>query len=225
MKVSEWLNIKFLDWQRSAGKRKTIAEFASFLGVTQASLSDWLRGKYDPKGKNLGKIANKLGYEIYDILGIPRPLPMDLDDQVNELVRSAMQLPPDVQAHVIAVFREMLPILVRLPVMDDDQVLRMMVDLLSKRIPDGEHAARLASLASGIPRTVIPLGIGFSFARTPENKQRFQKAGMAAAKKIEELGLLEDTDEGQSVILDVFASYGFHPVDSGNPGLAQNKNN
>lgn len=86
MDLSEWLNMRFLDWQRSEGKRKTIAEFASYLDVSQASLSDWLRGKYAPKGQNLAKIAEKLGYEIYDVLGIPRPLPAELDEKINDLI-------------------------------------------------------------------------------------------------------------------------------------------
>ncbi len=214
MNLSEWLNLKFLEWEREQGKRKTLVQFAEYLGVSRISLDGWMKNKYQPKGINLAKIASKLGYEIYDVLGIPRPMPVDVDEQVNDLIQAAMQFPPDVQAHVISVFREMIPILIQHKITDDDQIMWMMVDLLRKRIPDGENAARLAAIATRIPRIAFPVGVGFNFERTPENKRRFQEAGIAAAKKIEELGLDEDSDEGQSVILDVYTSFGFVPMDT-----------
>jgi len=76
MEVAEWLNTKFLEWEQAEKKRKTLGQFAEYLGVSRISLSDWLSGKYVPKVQNLGRIAEKLGYEIYDIMGMPRPMPV-----------------------------------------------------------------------------------------------------------------------------------------------------
>jgi len=38
-----------------------------------------LGGNHAPQGKNLAKVAKKLGFEVFDIMGLPRPLPKALD--------------------------------------------------------------------------------------------------------------------------------------------------
>jgi len=70
---STWLNLQFLEWERQQGRRKSVTAFAHYLNVSQASLSEWLDGKYIPSSDSLQKIAAKLGYEVYDALGIQRP--------------------------------------------------------------------------------------------------------------------------------------------------------
>lgn len=220
MNVSDWLHLKFLEWERSEGKRKTMTQFAKYLEVSQVSLSDWLNGKYLPKGQNIGKIANKLGYEIYDILGISRPHITDVDEQVNQLVQIAMQFPPDIQANVLGAMRETFMYIYEQKILDENQVMWVLIDFLQKRLSADIDAKKLASEITGIPRSVFPLAIGFQFERTPENTQRFRDAARAAAKKIDELGIDEDSDEGQSLILEVFASYGFHPMDTSGMNFA-----
>jgi hypothetical protein len=82
MKVVElkgFLFQKFLDWQKESGQRRSLGEWAKYLGVPQTSLSTWMNGPYLPKGSNLGKLAAKLGPEIYDVLGMTRPI-METDD-------------------------------------------------------------------------------------------------------------------------------------------------
>lgn len=71
--LAAWLNQQFLDWERKEGKRKTATAFAQYLGIPQSSLSSWMSSAYPPSGENVQKIAERLGYEIYDILGIDRP--------------------------------------------------------------------------------------------------------------------------------------------------------
>lgn len=67
---------EYLDWQKRAGERKTVTEFAQWLEVSESSLSDWMNNKNQPKSaKNIKNLAAKLGDEIYDILNLPRPLP------------------------------------------------------------------------------------------------------------------------------------------------------
>jgi len=214
MEVAEWLNAKFLEWEQAEKKRKTLGQFAEYLGVSRISLSDWLSGKYVPKVQNLGRIAEKLGYEIYDVMGMPRPLPSELDEKVNELIQAAMQFPPEIQAHVIAAFRELIPLLMEHHITDEDQIMWMLADMLRKRIDPELNPEKLASKITGLPRIVYPIGIGFVFDRTPDNIQRFKLTGIEAAKKIDELGLDEDSEEGQAVILQVFLDAGFPLLDT-----------
>lgn len=214
MEVAEWLNAKFLEWERKEGTRKTMVQFARYIGVAQPSLSEWMRGKYVPKGQNLAKIAEKLGYEIYDVLGIPRPMPVELDDKVNELIQAAMQFPPEIQAHVIAAFRELIPLLMEHHITDEDQIMWMLADMLRKRIDPDLNPEKLASKITGLPRIVYPIGVGFTFERTPESIRQFKLTGIEAAKKIDELGLDEDSEEGQAVILQVFLDAGFPLLDT-----------
>lgn len=73
MQFSEFLERKFLTWQASQGKRRTIGEFAKSIGVAQTTVSSWLNGERKPEGESLRKLANKLGIDVYDALGLPRP--------------------------------------------------------------------------------------------------------------------------------------------------------
>jgi transcriptional regulator with XRE-family HTH domain len=84
MEFSKWLTLKFIDWQASQGVRKTISEFAKYLGVSQQTTSLWLNGNARPSGKNIGLLANKLGVEIYDVLEIPKPA---MDPEVERWVK------------------------------------------------------------------------------------------------------------------------------------------
>lgn len=88
----QWLEMKYLEWQRNEGGRKTVLQFARYLDVSQQTLSTWMNETRTPQGDNIRKIADKLGIEVYDVLGLPRPNPMlffiqkhwnelDLEDQ------------------------------------------------------------------------------------------------------------------------------------------------
>lgn len=71
--ISEWLDNKFLDWQKQEGGRKTLTEFAQYLGVDRGVLNNWVNRGSKPEGDNLKIVAIKLGMEIYDLLEIERP--------------------------------------------------------------------------------------------------------------------------------------------------------
>lgn len=74
--LKEFLDRKFLDWQRDERERKTLAQFSEWLEVSPNTLNNWLRRDKLPKGANIELLASKLGPEIYDALGIPRPDPV-----------------------------------------------------------------------------------------------------------------------------------------------------
>ena len=69
------MELKFLEWQHDSGGRKTVADFADYLGVGQTTASAYMNGKRLPEGENIKKLSTKLGLEVYDVLGIPRPDP------------------------------------------------------------------------------------------------------------------------------------------------------
>ena len=73
MEFSDWINAQFMKWQ--GNRRRTITEFAAYLGVKQPALSMWMKLEKGskPDYKNAAKVAEKLGPEIWDVLGLSRP--------------------------------------------------------------------------------------------------------------------------------------------------------
>src|SRR5690242_16263489 len=53
MKFADYLESKFLAWQQREGTRKTLAEFADYLGASRSILSLWLSGKRKPGPDNI----------------------------------------------------------------------------------------------------------------------------------------------------------------------------
>lgn len=91
MEFKDWLEQKFLIWQSEIGKRRTLTAFAHYLGLSQPLVTQYLSGKVkSPSDESLRKIAEKLGPDIYDLLGLARPDPL-----IQELIVLAgkMSLP------------------------------------------------------------------------------------------------------------------------------------
>jgi len=57
------------------GQRKTLEDFADYLGISRPLLSFWINGKRVPNEENIEKISLRFGNEIYDVLDLPRPNP------------------------------------------------------------------------------------------------------------------------------------------------------
>ena len=93
--IAKWFNSKFVEWQNQEGERKTIIEFADYLGVNRSLLSYWMNGSRIPSEDNLIKIAFILGFEIYDILGIQRPNMLYL-----YMLRNWEKVPESIQRHL-----------------------------------------------------------------------------------------------------------------------------
>lgn len=70
-----WIEDKFLDWQKQKG-RASLAKFAAWLGTSPNSLNNWISRKQTPSGDSLRLLGDKLGWEIYDVVGEPRPHPV-----------------------------------------------------------------------------------------------------------------------------------------------------
>lgn len=50
-----------------------MTRFSNWLGIKRPSLSHYLNGNAEPEGNNLYRIAIKLGFEVYEILGYDQP--------------------------------------------------------------------------------------------------------------------------------------------------------
>lgn len=73
--ISDWLNKEFLKWERKTGGRQTYKAFAEYLGVKYTTFSSWMNQGAEPGGDNVRRIAEKLGNEIYILLGVEPPPP------------------------------------------------------------------------------------------------------------------------------------------------------
>ena len=88
----EYIERKYLEWQNEQGKRKSIDEFAVYLGVSQPTLSLWMSGKRSPSNRIVDHLAEIFGNEIYDVTGLPRPNPyLQRINRVWEFLPEAMQ--------------------------------------------------------------------------------------------------------------------------------------
>jgi transcriptional regulator with XRE-family HTH domain len=135
MTFKEWLTQKYLEWQSSAGERKSVTEFAQYLNVSQQTASFWINGRGTPSGKNLAKIADILGWDIYDILGMPRPLPLEVDPAIQQMARLVMQFPEEAREQVRAALADTLQQATERKIGGDEAaVLQLLVDNLQKRL-------------------------------------------------------------------------------------------
>jgi hypothetical protein len=74
--VAEWLEQKFRAWRAAqTGHRAGVTEFARHIGITRDDLNNYLLKGARPEAARLEKIGRALGWEIYDLVGAPRPDP------------------------------------------------------------------------------------------------------------------------------------------------------
>lgn len=92
MTFPELLEQKYLQWQTQQGKRRTLDEFAEYLGVGRPVLSNWLTGKRNPGIESLRLLSSRLGFEVYDVLGLPRP-----DEDLAYISQNWQELDPSVR--------------------------------------------------------------------------------------------------------------------------------
>ena len=67
---------KLQDYENEQGRRVTYTEFAEYLGVKRSILSHWMSGRYRPSIETAPILAEKLGPEVYTVLGFA---PVDPD--------------------------------------------------------------------------------------------------------------------------------------------------
>jgi transcriptional regulator with XRE-family HTH domain len=90
--LKDWLTNKFNEWEKSQGRSQSYYAFARYLEVSQSGLAQWMTGGSAPSGEDLISLADKLGPEVYDVLGLPRP-----NTEVQRVTVSFASLPPDIR--------------------------------------------------------------------------------------------------------------------------------
>ena len=101
MNLKEWLLEEYRKWERKTGRRQSMTAFARFLGVKQPTLNRWMIGDNLPDGNNIRKLAEKLGPEIYDIMGLTRP-----DDRLREIQNIYNETPAENKDELIRLIKE-----------------------------------------------------------------------------------------------------------------------
>lgn len=89
-KFPDFLTRQYLAWQAKEGTRKTLEEFAAYLGVSRPLLSMWLNGSRKPGTDNIKLLAEIFGEGVYDSLDLPRP-----DPDLNYLQAHWINLPAE----------------------------------------------------------------------------------------------------------------------------------
>ena len=72
MAIKEYLDSEYWKWQ-SGDRKKTLIQFAEYLGVEYGALTSWMNGTRKPRYENVVKLAEKLGPGIYDVTEFARP--------------------------------------------------------------------------------------------------------------------------------------------------------
>lgn len=99
---SEWLEQRFLDWERESGGRRSLTKFAEYLGVKRPTLSQWMNDKRIPRDKEtVDRLAYILGNEVYEYL--------DVDESDPELLRIKSiwdKISPRTKAYIMSLVDE-----------------------------------------------------------------------------------------------------------------------
>lgn len=99
--VKDWLNQKFTEWEQSQGHKQSYYAFARYLEVSQSGLAQWMTGSAVPGAEDLAAIAGKLGADIYDFMGLPRP-----STEMQRFTLSFASLPADIRLHMMSAIVE-----------------------------------------------------------------------------------------------------------------------
>jgi transcriptional regulator with XRE-family HTH domain len=82
-RFAKWLENQYIEWQRRKGERRTAMEFAEWLEIGNATVSQWLNGQARPRPEFAFRLAKRLGLEVYEQLDLPGPDPLLFDIQKN----------------------------------------------------------------------------------------------------------------------------------------------
>ena len=80
---AQWLENRFLDWQKQEGGRRTATEFAAWLEIGNATVNQWLTGQARPRPEFAFRLAKRLGLDVYTALGLPQPDPVLFELECN----------------------------------------------------------------------------------------------------------------------------------------------
>ena len=109
MAFKEWIFQEYVKWQAAEGQPRTVTDFAAYLGVAHPAMQAWMKGRYKPKSVlNVAKLADKLGLEVYEVLGMPRSKKAQLEEGIVWIARAMAELPQEWREPVVQVLREVI---------------------------------------------------------------------------------------------------------------------
>lgn len=107
MKNDNWVKYieqQYLLYQNREKASKNWYEFADYLGVDDATMSHWKKGRRVPSGELLDRVAAKLGTGAYEAAGKPARVP---DNPRLKIINALMpRLPDNVQESIAALVEE-----------------------------------------------------------------------------------------------------------------------
>jgi hypothetical protein len=100
----DWLYKKYINWllvqESSPKKKKTMADFADFLGISRPLCSQYIHNVRKPSKRVIYNLASVLGSDVFDILGMKQPEP-----EVFEVLEKWDKLSEKSRFHIISVVR------------------------------------------------------------------------------------------------------------------------
>lgn len=103
---------KFVEWERTQTRRQSYSAFARYLGIKVPLLTQWRLGNNLPSMESAIILADKLGHEVYTVLGFSDPNdPLTKYPVVAQAIQAAAQrveaagIDPD-SPEVIRIFAE-----------------------------------------------------------------------------------------------------------------------
>jgi hypothetical protein len=123
----EWITRKYVEWRGDAiGNERSVTEFAAWIGVSQPLMSSWMKkgGKIPRSKKAIDALSKAFGLEVYDVLGLPRPDPLD---EIEQLLETLPEQQQDQALDIISQWLE------NLPEQKQDLAIEKMESILARR--------------------------------------------------------------------------------------------
>lgn len=92
---AQFLLKKMAEIEQQAGRRITNKEFGEIIGFSSGTISFWLSGKNMPDAKSIPVLAEKLGPEVYDVLGM-----INTDPELRYISNRWDNLPDDIRRQI-----------------------------------------------------------------------------------------------------------------------------
>ena len=92
---AQFILSKIQERETELGRRVTNKEFGEMLGVSASTISQWVNGKYPPSAELVPMLADRLGLEVYEVLGYARPEP-----ELRYISRNWENLPEDARRQI-----------------------------------------------------------------------------------------------------------------------------
>jgi len=103
MKFSEWITKKYIEWRGDAiGRNRSVSDFASHVGVTQETMSNWMNGSIPKRQELITRLVGIFGAEVYDILELERPPEFLYDPIYDELHKIFHQMSAEEREQYLA---------------------------------------------------------------------------------------------------------------------------